>query len=83
MCAENYSISYLVNYYYVAAIFLPGFYMKYITDSSVEDIERYLDSSYAMNYLDIGSGIELILILLAIVSTLSLIVRFIRNTTKK
>ncbi len=37
--------------------------MKYITDSSVEDIERYLDSSYAMNYLDIGSGIELILIL--------------------
>ena len=33
--------------------------MKYITDSSVEDIERYLDSSYAMNYLDIGSGIEL------------------------
>ncbi|WP_303297986.1 hypothetical protein, partial [Mitsuokella multacida] len=62
---------------------LPGLYMKYITDSSVEDIERYLDSSYAMNYLDIGSGIELILILLAIVSTLSLIVRFIRNTTKK
>ncbi len=57
--------------------------MKYITDSSVEDIERYLDSSYAMNYLDIGVGIELILILLAIVSTLSLIVRFIRNTTKK
>ena len=58
--------------------FLPGFYMKYITDSSVEDIERYLDSSYAMNYLDIMSFIMLILILLAIVSTLSLIVRFIR-----
>lgn len=57
--------------------------MKYITGSSVEDIERYLDSSYAMNYLDIGAGTELILILLAIVSTLSLIVRFIRNTTKK
>lgn len=57
--------------------------MKYITDSSVEDIERYLDSSYAMNYLDIMSFIMLILILLAIVSTLSLIVRFIRNTTKK
>lgn len=63
--------------------FLPGFYMKYITGSSVEDIERYLDSSYATNYLDILGGIEPILILLAIVSTLSLIVRFIRNTTKK
>lgn len=62
---------------------LPELYMKYITGSSVEDIERYLDSSYAMNYLDIGAGIELILILLAIVSTLSLIVRFIRNTMKK
>ena len=55
--------------------------MKYITGSSVEDIERYLDS---MNYLENIMGyIEVISILLAIVSTLSLIVRFIRNTTKK
>ena len=60
---------------------LPGLYMKYITGSSVEDIERYLDS---MNYLENIMGyIEVISILLAIVSTLSLIVRFIRNTTKK
>ena len=72
-----------VNIIMLVPFILPGLYMKYITGSSVEDIERYLDSSYAMNYLDIGSGIELILILLAIVSTLSLIVRFIRNTTKK
>ena len=57
--------------------------MKYITGSSVEDIERYLDNSYVMNYLDIMGYIEVISILLAIVSTLSLIVRFIRNTTKK
>ena len=62
---------------------LPALYMRYITGSYGEDIERYFESSYAMNYLVIGSGIELILILLAIVSALSLIVRFIRNITKK
>ena len=62
---------------------LPIFYMEYITGSSGEDIKNYVGSSDAMQVLAIGTGIELILILLAIVSTLSLIVRFIRNTIKK
>ena len=70
-----------VNIIMLVPFILPGLYMKYITGSSVEDIERYLDS---MNYLENIMGyIEVISILLAIVSTLSLIVRFIRNTTKK
>ena len=60
---------------------LPALYMKYIAGSSVEDIERYFDTIDVI--MDRAGIIEVIAILLAIVSTLSLIVRFIRNTTKK
>lgn len=62
---------------------LPGLYMKYITGSSGEDIERFFDSIDDTNYLSITGYIEAILICLSIVSALSLIVRFIRNITKK
>lgn len=60
---------------------LSALYMKYIAGSSVEDIERYFDTIDVI--MDRAGIIEVIAILLAIVSTLSLIVRFIRNTTKK
>ena len=73
----------LINIIMLLPCLLPVLYMMCITGSSGEDIERFSDSIDATNYLSIMGYIEAILICLAIVSALSLIVRFIRNTTKK